>query len=242
MKRHLAWIYQGGPRANCSTTDSTSSSDSSGPAVIELREWKASESNREPPVGDNRKEKTLKSPHRERLFLSGLRDRRGTRTASFLSCLKSKSITIWGALLLQLLLATLGPYASVAVETATTGDGFQGESNKASLLQHQQNYHFLDNGAPPRQLSSAAAWAAEVEGALRLSPRLSLYLGVFLTLSGSLLMAGGSTLMKLGLSIEDEYALRSQSCDQQWLWGFTGELLLFSFCLPLFLSPCASLP
>ncbi|CDJ49791.1 hypothetical protein, conserved [Eimeria brunetti] len=77
-------------------------------------------------------------------------------------------------------------------------------------------------GAPFRRLSSLSAWSADFEASLRLSPRLCLYLGVFLTLFGSLLMAGGSTLMKLGLSVEDTDSLRGQTCDQQWLWGFAA--------------------
>ncbi|XP_026191281.1 uncharacterized protein LOC113146868, partial [Cyclospora cayetanensis] len=87
------------------------------------------------------------------------------------------------------------------------------------------NANFELEGAPVRRLSGVAAWAADVESALRLSPRLSLYLGVFLTLAGSLLMAGGSTLMKLGLSVEDEDTMRGQSCDQQWLWGFGAYVI-----------------
>ncbi|CDJ61067.1 hypothetical protein, conserved [Eimeria maxima] len=80
-------------------------------------------------------------------------------------------------------------------------------------------------GASSRRLSGVYAWAADMEASLRLSPRLSLYLGVFLTLSGSLLMAGGSTLMKLGLSVEEADSLQGQSCDQQWLWGFAAYVV-----------------
>ncbi|KAL8455037.1 hypothetical protein Emag_001164 [Eimeria magna] len=141
-----------------------------------------------------------------------------------LAWLQRINVSLWGTLVLSVLVLVLGPLAPEAVETASSPVlvGLDNTDLSSFTQEQEQSGEFMEKGAPFRRLSNVVEWAAEIEGVLRLSPRLSLYIGIFLTLAGSLLMAGGSTLMKLGLSIEDEAALRTQSCDQQWLWGFAA--------------------
>ncbi|KAL8430654.1 hypothetical protein Efla_005139 [Eimeria flavescens] len=141
--------------------------------------------------------------------------------STLVRCLRRCSIGFWGTLLLSVLVLLAGPHAPEAVETASLSPLPLDTTKPSPAADDQQTvWQHAGSGAPKRRLSAVAALAEDIEGALRLSPRLSLYIGIFLTLAGSLLMAGGSTLMKLGLSIEDEAALTTQACDQQWLWGF----------------------
>lgn len=163
------------------------------------------------------------------------RDFKAKNNKRVFSSVKQWRIILWGPFLLQLLLAAVHPCSLVAADISLPAQVHIDLSSAYSLQQEGPSQAAIEGGeAPRRRLSSAAEWAADVEGSLRLSPRFSLYLGVFLTLSGSLLMAGGSTLMKLGLSVEDEDTLRGQSCDQQWLWGFAGTRpFVYMYCLPL---------
>ncbi|CDI86962.1 hypothetical protein, conserved [Eimeria praecox] len=175
----------------------------------------------------------------------------GNHGGDILRWLRKKSGSVWWGpvllLLLLLLLASNSPTAAAASSSSETlrqtlteawynagGAPEEKISKVQEILRESEGAPetqaqgppgeglFEVDGASSRRLNSLSAWAADMEASLRLSPTLSLYLGVFLTLSGSLLMAGGSTLMKLGLSVEEADSLRGQSCDQQWLWGFAA--------------------
>ncbi|KAL8272777.1 hypothetical protein Esti_003327 [Eimeria stiedai] len=198
--------------------------DSRASTSIELSEWSGSQGLLEDsPSNDStliaRRPPAAQGPQGVNWRLPRKQARQG-----LLAWLQQKNISLCGTLLLFVLVLVLGPLSPEAVETASSPVlmGLDNTDLSGFTQEQVQLREFMEPGAPVRRLSTVAEWAAEIEGALRLSPRLSLYIGIFLTLAGSLLMAGGSTLMKLGLSIEDEAALRTQSCDQQWLWGFAA--------------------
>ncbi|KAL8449250.1 hypothetical protein Emed_003234 [Eimeria media] len=199
--------------------------DSRASPSIELSEWQGSKrTHKDAPAADTMlTEKRSPAATRGPQGVSWRHPRKQARQG-LLAWLQRRNISLWGTLLLSVLVLVLGPLSPEAVETASSPAlvGLDNTDLSSFTREQQPSAEFMEDGAPFRRLSNVVEWAAEIEGVLRLSPRLSLYIGIFLTLAGSLLMAGGSTLMKLGLSIEDEAALRTQSCDQQWLWGFAA--------------------
>lgn len=80
---------------------------------------------------------------------------------------------------------------------------------------------------PPRRLRAAEDLPQALEELLNVGGGTSLFIGVFLTLIGSVMMAGGSTMMKVGLHLEAEKSKNSTSlmCEPMWIAGFAGMLL-----------------
>ncbi|KAL8438232.1 hypothetical protein ACSSS7_000321 [Eimeria intestinalis] len=231
MRRHLqqrssgasrrqSRVSEAGTLARCLSTDKDRSSARSS----ELRECHDPQRKTEHAAAADRMRTE------RRLFPAGgplgptCRPPRKQARQGLLGWLERRNISLWGTLLLSVSVLMLGPLAPEGVETSSSPVLVNLDNTDLSAFTQEQlqSGELMEQGAPLRRLSNIVEWAAEIERVLRLSPRLSLYIGIFLTLAGSLLMAGGSTLMKLGLSIEDEVALRTQWCDQQWLWGFAA--------------------
>lgn len=210
----------GHSNSNDNSSSSSRRSSKPEPEAIELHEWKTSTSRR-PSVCNSETSTKQRQNEADKSTAPRANASPASSHGGVVRWLGHKGSTFWGSLFLLLLLGVCSPFATEA--TAPTSQ----EPILDQYVSNQEWQHSRDRfdgwKAPPRRLNTVAAWAAEVESSLRISPQLSLYLGVFLTLSGSLLMAGGSTLMKLGLSVEDADALSGQSCDQQWVWGFAGE-------------------
>lgn len=82
--------------------------------------------------------------------------------------------------------------------------------------------------APPRKLKATEDLPQALEELLNVGGGTSLFIGVFLTLIGSVMMAGGSTMMKVGLHLEAEKSRSSASlmCEPMWIAGFSGTLRL----------------
>lgn len=230
----------------CSNSTSKSKAE---PDAIELHEWKPTAASTRYPQEKTNSSTTLTQYDKQRAAASTSVHPSVSHGGALLRWLRGKSSGRLGGpvllLLLLLLLSSNSPSAAEVPNPETLQENimkawFEAKESPAAApseakeapLKPSQGYTQEEEtlqgdpelqGASSRRLSGVYAWAADMEASLRLSPRLSLYLGVFLTLSGSLLMAGGSTLMKLGLSVEEADSLQGQSCDQQWLWGFAGE-------------------
>ncbi|CDJ65581.1 hypothetical protein, conserved [Eimeria necatrix] len=212
----------GHSNANDNSSSSSRGSSKPEPEAIELHEWKTSTSRR-PSVCSSETSTKQRQNEADKSSAPRANASPASSQGGVVRWLGHKGSTFWGSLFLLLLLSVCSPLATEA--TAPTSEEPILDQYVSSQNWGHTRDPFDGREAPPRRLNTVAAWAAEVESSLRLSPQLSLYLGVFLTLSGSLLMAGGSTLMKLGLSVEDADALSGQSCDQQWVWGFAAYVL-----------------
>lgn len=242
IARSLTTLSSFGPSS--SSSSSSRSSSKAEPDAIELHEWKPTpapeKSSRSSPSRQDVQQHAASNASTPPVVGHG---------GAFLRWLRGKSGGVWWGplflLLLFLLLIPNSPSAAEAAASEPSKESLVGAWLEGNGATDEERFETPEGApeqgrgtpevgtvptaeeevprAPTRRLSGISAWAADIEASLRLSPRLSLYLGVFLTLSGSLLMAGGSTLMKLGLSVEEIDSLRGQSCDQQWLWGFAGE-------------------
>lgn len=74
-----------------------------------------------------------------------------------------------------------------------------------------------------RRLTAEIGFPEWFESFWNIGPQAKLYLGIFLTVAGSLFMAGGSTLMKLGVTLDPNKGDVGTWTDSQWLWGFSGK-------------------
>ncbi|KYK69812.1 DUF803 domain-containing protein, partial [Toxoplasma gondii TgCatPRC2] len=83
----------------------------------------------------------------------------------------------------------------------------------------------LADASQVRRLSSQLPHA--IEEFLNVSGGMSLFIGILLTLVGSVLMAGGSTMMKVGIHLESERAKNTSilMCEPMWLGGFGAYTL-----------------
>ncbi|PHJ23999.1 duf803 domain-containing protein [Cystoisospora suis] len=82
----------------------------------------------------------------------------------------------------------------------------------------------LSLAPPPRRLRATEDLPQALEELLNVGGGTSLFIGVFLTLIGSVMMAGGSTMMKVGLHLEAEKSKTSTSlmCEPMWIAGFAA--------------------
>ncbi|CBZ55189.1 conserved hypothetical protein [Neospora caninum Liverpool] len=78
--------------------------------------------------------------------------------------------------------------------------------------------------SPPRRLSPGGELPQALEEFLQVSGGMSLFIGILLTLTGSVMMAGGSTMMKVGLHLDSEGTKNATSlmCEPMWLSGFAA--------------------
>ncbi|PFH34225.1 DUF803 domain-containing protein [Besnoitia besnoiti] len=79
-------------------------------------------------------------------------------------------------------------------------------------------------GPPVRRLQVAGDLPQALEELLNVGGGTSLFIGIFLTLIGSVMMSGGSTMMKVGLHLEAEKSKPSSSlmCEPMWLGGLAA--------------------